>query len=60
MQEQFITDKAGQKISVILPIEEYEELLEDIKDLATVAELKNEPTESLDIVVAKLKNNDLL
>jgi len=40
MQEQFITDKSGQKISVILPIHEYEELLEDLKDL-DVAELKS-------------------
>jgi len=60
MNEQFITDKSGQKISVILPIQEYEELLEDLKDLATVAELKNESTVSLDEVIAKLKTNDLL
>jgi len=60
MNEQFITDKSGQKISVILPIQEYEELLEDLKDLAIVAELKNEPTVPLDEVIAKLKTNDLL
>ena len=60
MHEQFITDKSGQKISVILPIHEYDELLEDLKDLATVAELKNEPTVSLDSVIKKLKANDLL
>lgn len=59
MQEQFITDKAGQKISVILPIHEYEELLEDLKDLAAVAELKSEPTVSLDSVIKKLKANKL-
>jgi len=60
MQEQFITDKAGQKVSVILPIQEYEALLEDVKDLAAVAELKNEPTVSLESVIKKLKANDLL
>ena len=60
MQEQFITDKTGQKISIILPIEEYEELLEDLQDLATVAELKTEPTTSLDSIIKKLKSNDLL
>jgi hypothetical protein len=60
MQEQFITDKSGQKISLILPIQEYEDLLEDLKDLATIAELKNEPTTSLDNVISKLKANDLL
>jgi len=60
MQEQFITDKAGQKVSVILPIQEYEALLEDVKDLAAVAESKNEPSVSLDSVIKKLKANDLL
>jgi len=60
MQEQFITDKAGQKVSVILPIQEYEALLEDVKDLAAVAELKSEPTVSLESVIKKLKANDLL
>ena len=60
MQEQYITDKSGQKISVILPIEEYEELLEDLKDLATVAELKDEPTIPLNEVITRLKANDLL
>lgn len=60
MQEQFITDKSGQKISVILPIHEHEELLEDLKDLATVAELKSTPSVSLESVIKKLKASDLL
>jgi len=60
MQEQFITNKAGQKISVILPIHEYEALLTDLEDLAAIAELKNEPTVSLDSVIKKLKANELL
>ena len=60
MQEQFITNKAGQKISVILPIHEYETLLNDLEDLVTIAELKNEPTTSLDNVIKKLKADELL
>ncbi|BCG65101.1 MAG: hypothetical protein methR_P2916 [Methyloprofundus sp.] len=60
MQEQFITDKSGRKISVILPIQEYEALLDDLKDLATIAELKDSPTVSLDDVIRKLKNSNLL
>jgi hypothetical protein len=39
MKEQFITNRTGEKISVILPIAEYEELLDDLKDLAAVADL---------------------
>ena len=30
----YITNKSGEKTAVILPIEQFEELLEDIEDLA--------------------------
>jgi hypothetical protein len=40
----FITDSKVQRKAVILPIREYDELLEDLKDLATVAERRDEPT----------------
>ena len=33
---QYITNDSGEKISVILPISEFQELLEDIEDLATL------------------------
>ena len=38
----YITDENGEKQSVILPVETYEEMLEDIQDLVTVAERKKE------------------
>lgn len=44
LHEQFIIDESGKKKAVILPIEDYEELLEDIHDLAVIAERKDEPT----------------
>jgi hypothetical protein len=47
MNTQFVVDEAGKKTSVILPIEDYEELLEDIHDLTVIAERKNEPAEQL-------------
>ena len=40
---QYVTDEAGQKTAVVVPIEEYEELLEDLRDLAIIAERKDEP-----------------
>ncbi len=46
MQLQFITNEAGEKTAVILPINEFEQLLEDLEDLAAVAERRNEPTVS--------------
>jgi hypothetical protein len=41
---QYLTNEAGEKTAVIVPIEEYEELLEDLHDLAVLAERKNDPT----------------
>ena len=57
---QFVTAQKGEKTSVILPIAEYEALLEDLQDLAVVAERVAEPTLSLEQVVADLKRDGLL
>ena len=35
---QFITSEDGKKTAVVRPIEDYEKLLEDIEDLAVLAE----------------------
>lgn len=60
MPKQYITDIEGQKISVILPMEEYIELMEDVKDLAAVAELRDEPTIPWEQVKKELMDNGLL
>ena len=41
-QIQYITDDQGKKQSVILPVETYEEMLEDMQDLVAVAERRKE------------------
>jgi len=60
LQAQYVTDEKGKKTAVILPIEEFEELLEDIEDLAVLLERRDEPTIPFDEVVAKLKQDGLL
>jgi len=40
----YITDERGERNAVVLPISDYEKLLEDLKDLAVVAERRKEPT----------------
>lgn len=60
MPKQYITDIEGQKISVILPMEENIELMEDVKDLAAVAELRDEPTIPWEQVKKELTDNGLL
>lgn len=57
---QYITDDEGEKKAVILPIEDFLELLEDLEDIALVAERRDEPTESFDKVIAELKDDGFL
>lgn len=56
----YITNKAGEKTAVILPIEQFESLLEDLEDLATVAERKDEPSISHIDLLAELKQDELV
>jgi hypothetical protein len=57
---QYITDEKGKKKSVILPISKFQELVEDIEDLAAVAERRDEPTMSHKKFLAELKNDGLI
>jgi PHD/YefM family antitoxin component YafN of YafNO toxin-antitoxin module len=60
LQAQYVTDENGRKTAVILPIEEFEELLEDLEDLAVLAERREEPTIPFEEVVEKLKRDGFL
>jgi PHD/YefM family antitoxin component YafN of YafNO toxin-antitoxin module len=59
-REQYVIDEKGQKTAVIIPVEEYEELLEDIHDLAVIAERRDEPTIAFEELKKKLKKDGLL
>jgi len=54
LHPQYIKNTKGEKSFVILPVSEYEELLEDLQDLATIAERRNESTISFDELQKKL------
>jgi len=58
-KEQYIVDGKGKKTAVILPIGEYEELLEDLHDLAVIAERKNEPVVNFSDIKKRLKKMGL-
>lgn len=57
---QYVTDETGERVGVILPLAVYQELLEDLEDLAILAERRDEPTVSHQEVVKKLKQDGLL
>ncbi len=52
---QYVTDANGEKIAVILPLEEYENLLEDLHVLAAAYEAKDETSRPFNDVVAELR-----
>lgn len=56
-QTQYITDEKGHKTAVVIPVEEYEELMEDLHDLAVIAERRDEPTVSLKDLKKRLKKD---
>lgn len=57
---QYITNENGEKTAVILPLAEFEELLEDIEDLKIITERQNEETITHEDVITELKNDGLL
>jgi len=56
----YITDEHGQRTAVVLPIVQYEKLIEDLDDLAAIAERREEATLSHDQFVADLKRDGIL
>ena len=56
----YITNEAGEKTAVVLPIDQFEELLEDIEDLETVVERRDESTTSHSDLLAELKQDELI
>ena len=58
--EQYVVDKKGKKTAVMIPIDEYKELLEDLHDLAIIAERRDEPTVSFSELKKKFKKDGLL
>jgi len=60
VQEQYVTDTKGKKLSVILSLERYQRLMEDLHDLAVVAERRKEQPISFDEMKRRLKKEGIL
>jgi hypothetical protein len=59
-KEQFVIDVQGRKTGVILSLQRYQQLLEDLHDLAVVAERRAEKTISLEEMKQRLQQNGLV
>ena len=57
---QYITNGSGEKTAVILPLDQFQALMEDVEDLAAVAERRGEPTIGHDDLVIRLRRDGLL
>ena len=60
MHAQYITNEHGERVSVVIPIDEYEALLEDVEDLAVIAERREEESSSHAEVIERLKADGFL
>jgi PHD/YefM family antitoxin component YafN of YafNO toxin-antitoxin module len=59
-QEQYVVNLKGKKTAVILSLKRYRELMEDLHDLAMVAERRKERSISLAEMKRRLKKDGLL
>ena len=60
VQEQYIVDREGHRSAVVVPIEDYEELLEDLHDLAVIADRRDDKTVTHEELKRRLKADGLL
>jgi hypothetical protein len=56
----YVTNDAGDKTAVILTMDDFNDLMEDIEDLAAVAERREETSISHSELLAELKRDGLL
>jgi PHD/YefM family antitoxin component YafN of YafNO toxin-antitoxin module len=58
--QDYVIDPKGKKKAVIIPVKNYEQRIEDLHDLAIVAERRDEKSLALTELTRRLKNNGLL
>ena len=59
-QEQFVVDAKGKKTGVILPLKRYQKLMEDLHDLAVVAERRAEEPITFEEMKRRLKKDGVV
>ncbi|MBM4031288.1 MAG: hypothetical protein FJ291_05820 [Planctomycetes bacterium] len=59
-KERFLVDTQGRRTGVVVPMRRYAALMEDLHDLAVVAERREEGTVSLEEMKRRLKRDGLL
>jgi hypothetical protein len=57
---QYLIDEAGEKKAVIVPIADYIRFMEDMEDLAAIAERREEPSSNHKDFLDELKRDGIL
>lgn len=57
---QYLTDEQGEKVAVVIPIATFDHLMEDLADLAAVAERRDEERVSLQTLKQQLVEDGIL
>jgi hypothetical protein len=57
-EEQFVVNTRGEKTGVIIPITKYQKLLEDLHDLAVIAERRQEEPIPVEELIRQLDADD--
>ena len=60
LHPQYITNDNGEKVSVVIDMQEFQTMLEDIEDLTAIADRKDEETTSHDHFLAELRADGTL
>jgi len=60
LHPQYITDDSGDKVSVVIGMQEFENMLEDIEDLIAIADRKDEETTPHDDFLKELRADGTL
>lgn len=60
LHPRYITDEAGKKTEVILSLDIFNQLIEDLEDLAVIAERRDEPVTTHEDFMTELKSDGLI
>ncbi|NJM38185.1 MAG: hypothetical protein HC845_10205 [Akkermansiaceae bacterium] len=60
MTTQFLTNQKGKKVAAVIPIKDYQNLMEDLEDLAMIASRRDDETITFEELKEKLIKDGLL
>ncbi len=60
LHTQYITNDKNERVSVIIPINEFEQMIEDFEDLQIVAQRKDEESISHQDILKELKQDGII